>query len=61
MEDPIFTYFSENLAAVSKEEILTALGNALKSANYWRDACLQGGLSVQNISEEMVAPTGGLK
>jgi len=38
--DPILSYFSENLAEVSKEQILEALENALKSAGFWREACL---------------------
>jgi hypothetical protein len=40
--DPVLTYFSENLATVSKEELLSALKNALRSADYWREACLGG-------------------
>jgi len=40
MDDPVLAYFSQNLATVSKEELLQALKNALESANYWRDACL---------------------
>ena len=39
---PFYSYFSENLATVSKEEILEALRNALRSADYWREACLGG-------------------
>ena len=42
MDDPIYTFFSGNLAMVSKEEILKALENALRSADYWRQACLAG-------------------
>jgi hypothetical protein len=42
MDDPVLIYFSENLATVSKEELLQALKNALESANYWRKACLSG-------------------
>ena len=42
MPDPVLTYFSENLAVLSKEELLQALKNALESANYWREACLSG-------------------
>ena len=38
--DPVDQYFSQNIATVSKEEILTALKDALRSANYWREACL---------------------
>ncbi len=40
--DPVLTYFSENLATVSKEELLKALKDALESANCWREACLGG-------------------
>jgi hypothetical protein len=40
MPDPVLTYFSENLAAISKEELLQALKNAVRSADYWREACL---------------------
>ena len=40
--DTVLTYFSENLATVSKEELLSALENALRSANCWREACLLG-------------------
>jgi len=40
--DPVYSYFSENLATVSKEELLIALENALRSANCWREACLGG-------------------
>ena len=40
--DPVYQYFSENLVAVSKEELLEALEAALKSADYWRQACLLG-------------------
>ncbi len=50
MDDLIFTYFSENLATVSKEELLEALKNALESANCWREACLTGCLSTQTRS-----------
>ena len=42
MDDPIYSYFHENLATVSNEELLKALGNALLSADYWRQACLVG-------------------
>ena|GEM_PF-2219477 len=38
--DPVLNYFSENLATVSKDELLKALENALRSADYWREACL---------------------
>ncbi len=38
--DPVFTFFSKNLATVSKEQLLEALENALRSADYWREACL---------------------
>jgi hypothetical protein len=54
MDDPIFTYFSENLATVTKAELLQALKNALESANHWRDACLLRSPSVQSQSEGMV-------
>ncbi len=47
MMEPIYTYFSENLAAISKEELLRALESALKSADYWREACLLGLSTVQ--------------
>ena len=57
MDDPIYTFFSENLAMVSKEEILKALGNALRSADYWREACLLGYPSLQGRSEETMAPS----
>jgi len=40
MDDPVLTYFSENLATVSKDELLQALKNAVRSADYWREACL---------------------
>jgi uncharacterized SAM-binding protein YcdF (DUF218 family) len=42
MDDPVLTYFSQNLATISKEELLQALKNALESASYWREACLSG-------------------
>jgi hypothetical protein len=42
MDDPVLKYFSENLATVTKEELLQALRNALESASYWREACLSG-------------------
>jgi hypothetical protein len=42
MDDPVLTYFSQNLATISKEELLQALKNALESASYWRKACLSG-------------------
>lgn len=38
--DPVYTYFSENLDTVSKQEILVALKNALLSAGYWREVAL---------------------
>ncbi len=47
MDDPVYDYFSRNIKAVSKEELLTALENALKSAGYWREACLLGISAVQ--------------
>jgi hypothetical protein len=42
MNDPVYDYFSRNIETVSKEELLTALENALKCAEYWREACLLG-------------------
>jgi hypothetical protein len=42
MDDPVYSYFHENLATVSKEKLLEALETALKSARCWRDACLLG-------------------
>lgn len=51
MDDPIYSYFHENLAMVSKEELLLALGNALESANCWRQACLLGYPSLQTRSQ----------
>ncbi|MGA3117219.1 MAG: hypothetical protein ABSF90_22600 [Syntrophobacteraceae bacterium] len=56
MMDPIFTFFSENIEIVTKEQLLEALKNALRSADCWRDACLLGYSSVQGRSEEGVAP-----
>lgn len=38
--DPICSYFRENLGKVTKEQLLEALENALRSAEYWRRACL---------------------
>ncbi len=38
--DPIFTFFSENIEIVTKEQLLEALKNALESAGHWREACL---------------------
>lgn len=49
MEDPVYTFFSENLATVTKEELLAALKNALESATYWRQACLGGVSSCSNL------------
>ncbi len=40
--DPIYTYFSQNIESISKEQLLEALGNALKSADFGREACLLG-------------------
>jgi|GEM_PF-4469231 hypothetical protein len=54
MDDPIYSYFHENLAIVSKEELLQALKNALESANFWRKASLLGSPSVQSQREGMV-------
>ena len=51
MDDPIYTYFRENLEAVTKEELLEALRNALQSAECWRESCLLGSGSFQNRSE----------
>lgn len=53
MDDPVLTYFAENLSTVSKEELLQALENALGSASYWRDACLLGCLSNQRRSDSL--------
>jgi hypothetical protein len=47
MDDPIYAYFSQNIDAISKEELLQALRAALQSANYWRKACLLGLSNVQ--------------
>jgi hypothetical protein len=49
--DHVYTYFSENLDSVTKEEILEALKNALGSAHCWREACLFGSLSIEYRSE----------
>lgn len=57
MDDPILTFFSENLAMVSKEQLLEALTNALQSADCWRDACLLRHPSVQSRSKGMVSKT----
>jgi len=51
MDDLVLRYFSENLATVSKEELLVALKNALESADCWRQACLLGSPSLQTRSE----------
>ena len=40
--DPVYSYFSENVETVSKEELLKALENALRSADHWREACMLG-------------------
>jgi hypothetical protein len=58
--DPIFTFFSENLATVSKEELLVALKNALESADCWRQACLLGCPSLQTQSHGEVDIESGL-
>lgn len=42
MDNTIYRYFSENIEAVTKEQILKALENALRSADCWREACLLG-------------------
>ena len=47
----ISDFFRDNLAEVSKEELLGALEDALQSANYWRDACLLGCLSIRSRSD----------
>ena len=47
MDDPTYTYFYENIETVSKEELLKALEAALRSADYWREACLLGFFNVQ--------------
>jgi hypothetical protein len=53
MDDTVLTYFSENLATVSKEEILQALQNALESANCWRVACLLGASQFKAEAKEL--------
>jgi len=58
--DPIFTFFSENLATVSKQELLVALKNALESADCWRQACLLGSPSLQTRSHGEVGIESGL-
>jgi len=54
--DPIFTFFSENIEKITKEQLLEALRNALTSADYWRDACLGGSnpkqLNLNIVNEE---------
>jgi hypothetical protein len=60
MDNPIYSYFHENLATVSKEELLLALGNALESANCWRQACLLGYPSLQTRSQGEVGIESGL-
>ena len=57
--DPIFTFFSENLATVSKQELLVALKNALESADCWRKACLLGCPSLQTRSHGEVGIESG--
>jgi hypothetical protein len=57
MDDPIYSYFHENLATVSKEELLQALRNALESANYWRDACLSGLSLVVAAGDDLCNPS----
>jgi len=42
MDNQILVYFRHNIQTVSKEEILKALENALKSAECWREAYLHG-------------------
>jgi len=51
VDDTIYSYFHENLATVTKEELLIALKNALESATYWRDACLSWHPSIQGGNE----------
>ena len=58
MDNPVLRYFAENLDKVSKEEILTALGDALLSANYWREACLLGLSNVQEQGAKGCAGVG---
>ncbi len=60
MNDLVLRYFSENLATVSKQELLVALKNALESANHWRDACLLGSPSLQTRSHGEVGIESGL-
>ncbi len=50
MDDPIYSYFSENLVAISKGDLLQAQENALRSANYWRNVCLLRCFSTQTRS-----------
>jgi hypothetical protein len=57
MDDPVLTYFSENLEVVSKEELLQALRNALESANHWRDACLSGLSRVVSAGDDPCNPS----
>jgi hypothetical protein len=52
MDNPVLTYFIENLATVSKEELLQALKNALESAECWRQACLTGAFLLNPEAEE---------
>ncbi|MGA2402124.1 MAG: hypothetical protein ABSG91_10500 [Syntrophobacteraceae bacterium] len=52
--DPVLKYFSENLATLSKEELLKALENALQSARHWREAYLRSSpeqLQILNFGE----------
>jgi len=53
--DPIYTFFSENIETVTKEELLKALENALLSSRYWLEACLGKGFSIRTRSEKAVA------
>ena len=57
MPDPVLTYFSENLAVLSKEELLQALKNALESASYWREACLSGLSLVVAAGDDLCNPS----
>ena len=60
MDDLVLRYFSENLATVSKEELLVALKNALESADCWRQACLLGSPSLQTRNHGEVGIESGL-
>jgi len=47
MDDPVYAYFNQNIATISKEQLLEALRNALESSHFWREACLLGFTAVQ--------------